>query len=117
MVRFPWDDEDQRAQPEQRARSRAGRRGIGAALHREIPRDPGEPFLGVFIVSDGSRSADVLVQCAGWPMLCETAVSLEKAVEDRLLATACRGSSCPIGNLRAVGGSVMVLRPVPLRPV
>jgi hypothetical protein len=117
MVRFPWDDADQRAQPEQRARSRAGRRGIGAALHREIPRDPGEPFVGIFIVSDGSRSADVLVECAEWPMACERAVILEKAVEDRLLATACRGSSCSIDDLGAVGGSVMVLRPVHLRPV
>lgn len=116
-MQFPWDDEAERAQAEQRAYGRAQRRGIGAALHREIPREAGEPFVGIFLMADESQVVDVLVHFPEWPTLCETAAQgnsrwiLERAVEDELLTHACRTSE-GIGGLAAGGGAVLTVRPL-----
>jgi hypothetical protein len=115
-VPFPWDDETERAQAEQRAYGRAQRRGIGAALHREIPRDPGEPFIGIFVVTDGGRAIELVAQFTDWPALCECAARgdavwvLERAVEDELLTRACHGHD-RIENVASALAAPLVVRP------
>jgi hypothetical protein len=113
---FPWDDETERAQTEQRAYGRAQRRGIGAALHREIARNPGEPFIGIFVVTDGGRAIELVAQFTDWPKLCESAARgdavwvLERAVEDEVLTRVCQGDG-RIENVASALAAPLVVRP------
>lgn len=116
-MRFPWDDEAERADAVRRACTRAGRRGVGAALHRRIARDAGEPFLGIFLVAGRSGMQDLLVEFPDWPSLCEAAARgesrwvLERAVEDELLTRGHRSSDA-LERLAGPGGSTLVVRPL-----